>query len=78
MVEICYGELVSLICLVSWQNKLDSGSECNFLFKTVRVGYTWNVELGNIDNSCVRTFYESLINAEPGLKVHLILKACMK
>ena len=34
-----------------------------------------DVERGNMYISCVQTFYESLVNAELRLKVHLILEA---
>ena len=74
--RMCYGESVSQVWLVSWQNELDSGSECSFLYNPVRIGYLW-CRTGNIDISCMRIFYETLVSVELGLKVHLILEAIL-
>ena len=46
----------------------------NAIFFSIRyVLDTCDVELGNIDISCARTFNESLVRVELRLKVHLIL-----
>ena len=45
---------------------------------SIRYGLdTFDVQLENIDTSCVRTFYEPLVSVELRLKVHLILEAIM-
>ena len=50
----------------------------NAIFSSVRYGLaTCDVEKGNIDISCVRTFYESLVSVDLRLKVHLILETVM-
>ena len=50
----------------------------NSILISIRYGFdTYEVKRENINRSCVRTFYESLVSVELRLKVHLIFEVVM-